>query len=133
MVLTVSFVLSPAIRICFVTVASGIASANLTPTSRRQDHTTSPSASASPVSRAAASTASRPYVRDVRETPLWVGRDVEGYRFDLGQPRSGIFLREGLDRKIARQPVGQITRHARPDRDAIAALSVNPGGEAVIE
>src|ERR1700737_1855290 len=45
-------------------------SANLTPASGCQDHTTSPSALASPVSRAAASTASRPDVRDVRETPL---------------------------------------------------------------
>src|SRR6267143_6980820 len=50
--------------------------ASLTPASRCQDHTTSPSASASPVSRAKASTASRPDVRDVRETPLWVGRDA---------------------------------------------------------
>jgi hypothetical protein len=44
MVLTVSFVLSPAIGL-FVTVISGVATANLTPASRRQDHTTSPSAS----------------------------------------------------------------------------------------
>jgi hypothetical protein len=41
MVLTVSFVLSPVIGFV-VTVASGIASADLTPASRRQDHTTSP-------------------------------------------------------------------------------------------
>src|SRR5438045_8701971 len=44
-------------------------SANLTPASRRQDHTTSPSASAPFVSAAFASTASRTNVRDVR-TPL---------------------------------------------------------------
>jgi hypothetical protein len=43
---------------------------SLTPASGRQDHTTSPSASASPVKRASASIASCPYVRDVRETPL---------------------------------------------------------------
>jgi hypothetical protein len=43
---------------------------SLTPASGCQDHTTSPSALASPVSRAAASIASRPDVRDVRETPL---------------------------------------------------------------
>jgi hypothetical protein len=53
MVLTVSFVLSPAIGL-FVTVACGYgfvcagradnASVDLTPASRRQDHTTSPSA-----------------------------------------------------------------------------------------
>ena len=60
----------------FATVTGGIASTDLTPASRCQDHTTSPSASASPVSRAKASTASRPDVRDVRETPLCVGRDA---------------------------------------------------------
>jgi len=41
MVLTVSFVLSPVSGLV-VTVASGIPSANLTPASRRQNHTTSP-------------------------------------------------------------------------------------------
>ena len=69
MVLTVSFVLSPVTGF-FATVASGVSSANLTPASGRQDHTTSPSASAPFVSRAATSTASRSYVRDDRETPL---------------------------------------------------------------
>ena len=54
----------------FVTVASGIASTNLTPTLRRQDHTTWPSDLASPVSRAATSHRIPPRVRDVRETPL---------------------------------------------------------------
>ena len=59
-----------------VTVAGAIASADLTPTLRHQDHTTLPSALASPVSRAKASTASRTDVRDVRETPLLLGRDA---------------------------------------------------------
>jgi hypothetical protein len=54
----------------FATVTSGIASTGLTPASRCQDHTTWPSVATSPVSRAATSTASRPDVRDVRETPL---------------------------------------------------------------
>ena len=59
MVLTVSFVLSPVIglschrRLRFV-------SANLTPASRRQDHTTSPSARCSVRQRCPASTAFRP-------------------------------------------------------------------------
>jgi len=52
------------------TVVGGDRSANLTPASGRQDHTTSPSA----ICAAAASTASRPYVRDDRDTPLmWDG------------------------------------------------------------
>ena len=50
-------------------------SANLTPASRRQDHTTSPSAPAPFVHSASASTASRSNVRDDRETPLCVGQD----------------------------------------------------------
>src|SRR5258707_14873713 len=48
-------------------------SANLTPASRRQDHTTSPSALAPFVKGAAASIASRTNVRDDRETPLSMG------------------------------------------------------------
>jgi hypothetical protein len=37
------------------------------------------------------------------------GRDGGGYRSDLGQERTGIFLQPGLDRSIAGQPVGQIS------------------------
>ena len=95
-----------------VTVAGGIASADLTPTSRRQDHTASPYASASFVSRAAASTASRPYVRDDGQRPS-SGRDGGSCKSDLGLWRSGIFLLTGLDRKITGQPVGQISKRAR--------------------
>src|SRR5258705_4431806 len=60
----------------FATVTGGIASTDLTPASRCQDHTTSPSASASPVSRAKASTAAHSYVRDGRGTPLRVAPDA---------------------------------------------------------
>jgi hypothetical protein len=38
-----------------------------------------------------------------------VGRDGAGYRSDLGQAETGIFLQMGLDTKLAGQPVGQIT------------------------
>src|SRR5580658_9276868 len=48
----------------------GQESARLTPTSRRQDHTTWPSASAPFVKGASASTASRSTYRDDREPPL---------------------------------------------------------------
>jgi hypothetical protein len=54
----------------FATVIGGVASANLTPASGRQDHTTSPSASAPFVKSASASTASRPAFRDDRKPPL---------------------------------------------------------------
>src|SRR6202171_1210211 len=80
-----------------------ITSANLTPTSGRQDHTILPSAATSlvsvpviahksfdsPCDPIARKTLPRPphpvpYVRDDRETPLCVGRDAQGSRCDLG-------------------------------------------------
>src|SRR5882724_11704664 len=52
--------------------------ANLTPASGCQDHTTSPSALASPVSRASASTASRPALVPLRNAPLlWDGMAID--------------------------------------------------------
>src|ERR1700694_1492071 len=90
------------------------ASANLTPASRRQAPTILPSAKASFVSasliahgskpalrsrcapNAAASTASRPASVTIAIRPC-VGQDGEGYRFDLGQAETGIFLQTGLD------------------------------------
>ena len=53
---------------------------NLTPASRRQDHTTSPSAAGStPVSRASyVHRIPCRYVRDVRETPLLIGTGCDG-------------------------------------------------------
>jgi hypothetical protein len=57
------------------TVADGLTPANLTPTSRRQDHTLSPSASTPFVKGASTSTASRSAYRDDREPPLLEERD----------------------------------------------------------
>jgi hypothetical protein len=45
-----------------------------------------------------ASIASRSNVRDDRDTPLKAGRDGCGYRGDLGERETEIFLRGGLDR-----------------------------------
>jgi hypothetical protein len=91
MVLTVSFVISPVIGLsCHRHPQEALLLENLTPASRRQDHTTSPSASAPFVKSASASTASLPYVRDDRETPLCVGGDGAGYKTDLGQMGSNI-------------------------------------------
>jgi hypothetical protein len=98
----------------------------LTPASRRQDHTTSPSAATSLVSafvdrsrvepalrsrraqNAAASTASHPASVTIAIRPSW-GRDGGGCRTDLGQLGREIFLQMGLDRKSAEPPVGQIS------------------------
>jgi hypothetical protein len=48
-----------------------------------------------------------------------VGWDGEGYRFDLGQRRSGIFLQMGLDSQFTDLPVGQIRARisAQPNAD----------------
>jgi hypothetical protein len=55
----------------FATVASRTLPRNLTPASRRQDHTTSPSASGTLVRSAIRVHRIPPHVRDDRETPLW--------------------------------------------------------------
>src|SRR5712664_3754292 len=77
MVLTVSFVLSPAIGlVCHRHLRFP---ADLTPASRRQDHTTLPSASAQFVKRAARVHRIPPRVRDDRERPSGGGTagDIE--------------------------------------------------------
>ena len=76
MVLTVSFVLSPVIGF-IVTVISRVFSQDLTPASRRQDHTTSPSASARFVKRAARVHRIPLRVRDDRDTHL-MGSETAG-------------------------------------------------------
>ena len=101
-------------------------SAHLTPASERQDHTTSPSASAPFVrvpddrsqaeARPAISLHARrrrvhripSRVRDDREPPLDGTRQRQD-KSDLGQSRNDLFLRGGLDSLLRRPPVGQIT------------------------
>jgi hypothetical protein len=93
----------------FVTVACGVFSASLTPASRRQDHTTSPSALAPFVISAVCVHRIPSRVRDDREPPLWgTGRLL--YAGDLGLAKTRIFLQRGLDSEIADLPVvGQIS------------------------
>ncbi len=98
----------PGDRAC-LSPSSGAFGADLTPASRRQDHTTSPSASARFVKRAARVHRIPSRVGDVRNAPL-SGRDGGGCKSDLGQARSEIFLQTGLDSEIAQQPVGQISK-----------------------
>src|ERR1700676_4043277 len=74
----------------FVTVAGGVLTADLTPASRRQDHTTLPSASAPIVHRRIRVHRIPLRVRDVAQRPS-VGRDGGGYRSDLGQAASEKF------------------------------------------
>ena len=107
-------------------------SANLTPASGRQDHTTSPSAATSLVrtlgdcsqaetcpaihraQNAAASTASRAASVTIAIRPL-CGRDAKSSRDDLGWMKTEIFLQSGLDTKL---PDRQITRRTSCHRTA---------------
>src|SRR5438876_8120020 len=57
-----------------LTPSSALLIADLTPASGRQNHTTSPYASARFVKGTAASTASRPALMTLRNAPLWGGR-----------------------------------------------------------
>jgi hypothetical protein len=70
---------------------------DLTPASRRQDHTTWPSALGALVRSASRVHRIPPRVRDDRDTPLLVGRDGDGYAGDLGRHGTGIFFAMGLD------------------------------------
>jgi hypothetical protein len=102
MVLTGSFVISSVIglvchrRLRFV-------SASLTPASRRQDHTTSPSALVPFVSDTSTSIASRPASVTIAIRPL-VGRDGRDYCGDLRGKETGIFFEKGLGRQITDLP-----------------------------
>jgi hypothetical protein len=95
MVLTVYPVLSPVIRLSCHRHRQIENSAGLTPTSRRQDHTPSPSVSAPFVKGASTSTASRPAFVTIASRPSW-GRDGNGYTPDLGALKIRIFLVGGL-------------------------------------
>jgi hypothetical protein len=105
MVLTVSFALSPVTGLCCHRRLADT-SANLTPASGRQDHTTSPSASVPFVSDTATSTASRPASVTIAIRPS-EGWDGYGCKSDLGQARTGIFLRKGLDTPSPNSPSGK--------------------------
>src|SRR3954454_8130991 len=86
--------------------------ANLTPASRRQNHTTSPSASHAVRHQHVRVHRIPSRVRDDRERP-YMGRDGAGYGFDLGEKRTNIYLQSGLDRCFPRTPVGQIRSTSR--------------------
>jgi len=149
MVLTVSFVLSPVIglvchrrpRIWHVRARSGRhASANLTPASRRQDHTTLPSATASLVSVSSiahgktrpaitshAKTLPRPphpvpNVRDDRETPLCGTGRCESVEMFLPGREAKYFCKWGWTGNSLICPSGKISRRSAAASDLGATL-----------
>ena len=124
MVLTVYFVLSLVTRLC-CHHRRRITSADLTPAIGRQDHTTSPSASALSSAAPLASIASRPYVRDDRETPLlyWAGmaRDMQVIWVER---ESKCFFKEDWTGQISLIAQANFFS-ARTRREAIAALNAS--------
>ena len=108
--------LSPVIGF-LATVACGVASTDLTPASGCQDHTPSPSASASFVRTLIARmmpprpSHPAPNVRDDREAPLLWEQDGNGYSSDLGLLKIRIFLQKGLDRGQVICPSGRLWAH----------------------
>ena len=87
---------------------------NLTPASGRQDHTTSPSASASFVFEAS-SVHRIPHSTfvTIAKRPSYRARDAQTGSGDLPDGPSGIFFYGGLDSNSTDLPVGQISsRHA---------------------
>src|SRR5882724_10348348 len=98
MVLTGSFALSPVIGLVCHRHRRKLVFANLTPASRRQDHTTSPSATQCPRQKHQSRPPHpAPNVRDDREPPLLRERDGDRYAGDLGVAGTEKFLRRGLD------------------------------------
>jgi hypothetical protein len=90
-----------------VTVACGVFSANLTPASRRQDHTTSPSALMPFVIGTLSVHRIPPRVRDDCEPPLkWDGTARIGEVIWVGC-KEEIFFRMGLDTTMTDLPVGR--------------------------
>src|SRR3954470_11302999 len=117
MVLTVSFVIFPVIGLC---CHRRFASAqNLTPASRRQNHTTSPSASVLFVSSTVSVHHIPPRVRDDRERPS-VGRDGairkvfrlrEEARYFCGQGWTGVLRKCRPARHCERSEAIQLANH----------------------
>ena len=118
MVLTVSFVLSSATGlVCHRCLR--IISANLTPASGRQDHTTSPSASAPFVKGAARVHRIPPRIRDDRETPLGLGRDHLALFLFLANGKAENFSRGGWTQQWPDSPTGKSHRTDFPNGAAL--------------
>jgi hypothetical protein len=117
MVLTVSSVLSPATGLFCHRRPRKLPFANLTPASGRQDHTSSPSASAPFVKSAARVHRIPPRVRDDRDTPLEWDETANHIFLIWGSEKQKYFckggwkfLQLGLDRHATDLPVGHVTR-----------------------
>src|SRR6202040_3869732 len=89
----------------FATVAGGIASANLTPASGRQDHTSSPSASHAVRQERIRVHRIPPRVRDDRDTPLEWGGTANHIVLIWGSGKQKYFCLGGWTAKSPTSPV----------------------------
>jgi hypothetical protein len=127
--------LSPVIGF-FATVASRVASTDLTPASGCQDHTSSPSALASPVKRAVASTAARPASVTFAKRPSeWDGMAVNVFLIFRIVKRN--ILRDRRTRRITLNPLGKLVfaHSGFSDQNFCAERPIhsriNPSGKSV--
>jgi hypothetical protein len=116
--------------------------ADLTPAPRRQDHTTLPSALASPVKRAVASTAPRPASVTFAKRPsewdgmamdidsIWGGGEAEYFlnevwtgQITLNAFKKLVFARRAFRRKLFVPKADQFTYPARPGKSDAGARS----------
>ena len=131
MVLTVSFVLSPVTGLSCHRHPRKLSFANLTPASGRQDHTTSPSASARFVKRAFASTASRPTFVTIAKRPS-EGRDWSVLSLRLPKREAKYFCRWGLDSPNQPEATAELSFSARWLRRYLAALPGRDGAPLAV-
>ena len=101
---------------------------SLTPASRRQDHTTSPSAICAVRHLRIRVHRIPPRVRDDREPPLRWDETVENKPVIWVWCEEGIFLRRGLDRQIRKLPVGGKSVGVARMSAATCGVTVDAGG-----
>jgi hypothetical protein len=121
----------------FVTVIGEVASTNLTPASRRQDHTTSPSAEKRPrQKRYQRPPHPVPNVRDDRETPLKRDGMRESIKLFLPSDETKYFCRRDWTPKSPDSPTGKsgdvavatsAQRHAGSEDMTAGYRFVHPG------
>jgi len=104
MVLTVSFVLSPATGFLATVIPKKLASQELDASlGASGPHDFSVRIRRARLATPSASTASRPALMTLRNAPR-PGRDGDGYSGDLGFGKTEIFFAKGLDRGVDKLP-----------------------------
>ena len=112
--------LLPGERLSCLRRRAGMNLRDLTPAPRRQDHTTSPYASATLVRRSLRVHRISPHVRDDRDPSLSSGETARAGSADLPDGESGIFFARGLDRFLSRRLICPSGRFVAPDASTLS-------------